>query len=112
MSRPLPVHDELVELLRRDPEAYEALRRELIEELIEAAPADLKPRLRGLQFRIDGVRSLSRSALGATVRIYEMMWRSFLTLNQELASFPRGTARPPAVKATVLPFRRVSTPYV
>ena len=106
MSKPLPVHDELVQLLRRDPDAYEALRQELIDDLIDQAPVELKPRLRGLQFRIDGVRRVSQSALGTTVRIYEMMWRSFLVLNDELSAFPQASPKSEGKTAVILPFRR------
>ena len=83
----LPSHDDLARLARDDPPAYEALRRELIENFIASAPARLKPRLMGIQFRIDHVRRLSRSPLGATVRVYELMWKSFLTLNQNWQEF-------------------------
>ena len=77
----LPSHEVLSELARENPQAYEDLRRELIDRFIESAPERLKPRLSGIQFRVDCVRGLSRSALGATVRVYEMMWESFLRLN-------------------------------
>lgn len=83
----LPSHDELARLARDDPPAYEALRSELIESFIASAPERLKPRLMGIQFRIDHVRRLSRSPLGATVRVYELMWKSFLTLNHNWQEF-------------------------
>lgn len=83
----LPSHDELARLARDDPPAYEALRSELIESFIASAPARLKPRLMGIQFRIDHVRRLSRSPLGSTVRVYELMWKSFLTLNNNWQEF-------------------------
>jgi aryl carrier-like protein len=58
------------------------LRRELIENFIGAAPERLKDRLNGIQCQVDSVRHLSRgSALGATVRIYQLMWQSFRRLN-------------------------------
>lgn len=83
----LPSHDELARLARDDPPAYEALRSELIESFIASAPERLKPRLMGIQFRIDHVRRLSRSPLGSTVRVYELMWKSFLTLNHNWQEF-------------------------
>lgn len=83
----LPSHDELARLAHDDPLAYEALRSELIENFIAGAPARLKPRLMGIQFRIDHVRRLSRSPLGSTVRVYELMWKSFLTLNHNWQEF-------------------------
>lgn len=77
----LPSHDDLSRLAREDPPAFEALRRQLIDTLIDSAPEKNRPRLRGIQFRVECLRRLSRSALGSTVRIYELMWESFLDLN-------------------------------
>ena len=79
----LPSHELLAKLARDDPDAFESLRRELLDSFIDNAPERLKPRLHGLQFRVDHERRLSRSALGSTVRIYELMWKSFLRLNYE-----------------------------
>lgn len=103
----LPAHGELAQLARDDPEAYEALRRELIDDLIEGAPDEIKPRLRGLQFRIDGLRRCSRSAIGTTLKVYSLMWESFLRLNQEMGAF-RGEAAPlfrPSGSARIIEFR-------
>jgi hypothetical protein len=113
----LPSHDVLSRLARDDPEAYEALRREVIDSFIENAPARLKPRLYGIQFRVDCVRRLSRSALGSTVRVYELMWESFHRLNgnwQQLVQLKEGgfdalastlTAAPASGGARILAFR-------
>ena len=84
----LPSHEELSQLARDDPQAYETLRRALVENFIDNAPDKYKKRLRGIQFRVDHQRQLSHTALGSTVRIYKLMWGSFLCLNrtwQELA---------------------------
>jgi hypothetical protein len=77
----LPSHEVLSRLAAEDPQAFERLRRELVDSFIDNAPARLKRRLSGIQFRVDGERRLSRSALGSTVEIYQLMWRSFLHLN-------------------------------
>ena len=77
----LPSHEVLSRLASEDPQAFERLRRELVDSFIDHAPSRLKRRLSGIQFRVDGVRRLSRSALGTTVEIYQLMWRSFLHLN-------------------------------
>jgi hypothetical protein len=80
--RELPSHEVLARLARDDPQAYETLRSEVIEGFIDSAPQRLRPRLSGIQFRVDGLRRLSRaSALGATVKIYALMWESFERLN-------------------------------
>lgn len=82
-----PSHDFLSTLARTDPEGYELLRSKLIKELIDRSPESMKPRLRGMQFRIDCERQLSHSALGMTVKLYELMWGSFLNLNDRLQDF-------------------------
>lgn len=109
----LPCHDELSRLARDDPRAFETLWRAVIDSHIEHAPARSRQRLRGLQFRIDGIRRLSRSALGATVKIYQLMWDSFLQMNEKLqdavnpaAGAPPGTARAAARSARVIAFQQ------
>jgi hypothetical protein len=109
-ARELPAHGELAQLARDDPEAYEALRQELIDDLIESAPDDIKPRLRGLQFRIDGARRCSHSAMGATLKVYSLMWESFMRLNEEMSAFRDGApapASPPSPSARIIEFRPV-----
>lgn len=110
----LPGHELLAQLARDDPAAYEALRRELIDSFIASAPERVRPRLRGIQFRVDHVRQMSRSTLGSTVKIYELMWESFLRLNaswQSLASREQasdaGTASGPSAVPASRPGARV-----
>jgi hypothetical protein len=86
-SLELPSHEALSHLALNDPLAYEALRRKLIETFIDSAPARIKPRLNGIQFRVDSLRRLSRSALGATLRVYKLMWESFYSLDNEWQNF-------------------------
>lgn len=78
----LPSHEVLAQLAHDDPQAFENLRRELVDSFIDSAPAKYQPRLNGIQFRVDCERRLSRSALGSTVRVYKLMWESFLCLNR------------------------------
>lgn len=85
----LPSHEFLSALVRTDPQQYESLRATLIAELIESAPERLKPRLRGVQFRIDCERRLSKSALGLTIKLSSLMWASFLNLNDRLQELGR-----------------------
>ena len=92
----LPSQKELAQLARDDPQAFEALRTELIETTILRAPERLQLRLRQLQFRIDGVRRLARTPLGALLKMQAMMWDSFLCLNealQQLDTLSRASAR-------------------
>lgn len=98
-----PDHDSLSQLAKEDPQAFEDLRQQLVGELIERAPEALKPRLEGLQFRIDAIRRRSGSSLGATVKIYQLMWQSFMQLRNELMTFREPAA--PRQSAQVLNFR-------
>lgn len=104
-----PDHEQLSRLAREDPAAFERLRRELLDGLIERAPERLKGRLRGLQFRIDQVRTLAHTPLNATIRVSEMMWKSFLALSDELSGRtpPERRDRP---TARIIGFRRTATP--
>lgn len=78
----VPCHEDLSRLARENPLAFERLRRQLIDSLIASAPERNRPRLRGIQFQVECLRRLSRSALGSTVRVYDLMWESFLELNR------------------------------
>jgi hypothetical protein len=92
----LPSQKELAQLARDDPQAFEALRAELIENAIQRAPERLQLRLRQLQFRIDGIRRLARTPLGALLKMQALMWDSFLRMNEALQQFDalsRATAR-------------------
>lgn len=97
----LPSHEVLAQLARDDPQAYEALRSEMIEGFIDSAPERLRPRLSGIQFHVDGLRRLSRSsALGSTLKIYALMWQSFEHLNQVWQDFRLDPARRDSTSAT------------
>lgn len=104
LSRENPDHEALSELARDDPEAFEDLRQKLVGELIERAPEATKLRLRGLQFRLDYIHRRAGNSLGATVKIYHLMWQSFLRLHQELTTF-REPLDAPRHSAQVLDFR-------
>lgn len=80
----VPCHDVLLKMACDDPQAFESLRSTLIEHCIDSAADDLQPRLRRLQFRVDGIRRMSRSPLGAIIKIQSLMWDSFLQMSQEL----------------------------
>lgn len=70
--------DEWSQLAKRDPDAFEARRRLLIEQVIQHATDANRARLRGLQFRLDMERRRSRTPLGACLRISDMMWHAML----------------------------------
>lgn len=87
----LPCHEELSKLACDDPQAFEALRDELVADYIRNAPERIQPRLLGIQFRVDAIRRLSRSPLGSLIKIQALMWSSFLKMDHELKNFARPT---------------------
>lgn len=88
-SKTLPSREVLAKLASDNPQAFEALRSELIENCISSAPEKIQPRLRGIQFRVDCIRRLSRTPLSALIKIQAMMWESFLRMDQELQQCAR-----------------------
>jgi len=64
--------------LAKDRQAFEALRRSMIDQVIEQAPESQRDRLRRLQWRIDQERRLSASPMGACIRISRMMWEQMV----------------------------------
>jgi len=119
----LPSHEVLSQLALNDTQAYEALCSQLIKDFIDSAPEKYKPRLLGLQFRVDGIRRLSSSPLGATMKVHQMMLESFLSLNQCWQDFielnskridqqvpTQDTESPPTRSAQIIEFRKRSPP--
>jgi len=101
-------------LAREDPGAFEDARKLMIDSLIEAAPAAVQPRLRGLQWQIEHIRNRAPTPLSACLKISDMMWTNVLGedgLAARLTDLGEGTlvATPARPAADVLPFRRPST---
>jgi len=93
-------------MARQDPEGFEALRLEMIEEVIEAASGRCQRRLRGLQWQIDQMRERSANPMAACIALSKMMWEAFAgedglvqTLNREAP-----LERPVVSGAKILPF--------
>ena len=106
----LPDFDTLKNLAQDDPSAFEALRRQHVDALIERAPDHVQQRLRGLQFQIDAQRQLAKSPMGSCIRISRMMHDSFAKLRESLAEFTHNPEALPELTinttaATVIPFR-------
>ena len=95
-------------------DTFESMRLAAIEELIASAPERDRSRLRGLQWRIDQERHLSKSPMGACIRISQMMWETLagedgLTdrLHDLTQSCEQGdyTTKPHPYQAQIIPFR-------
>ncbi len=102
-------------LAKSDPAAFEKQREKAIGDFIDGLPnAHVQERMRRLQWRVDMERRRSASALGACIRVYNMMWDS-VNQNYELMQSLVGMVKPmddnPYItqktsKAEVLPFKR------
>jgi len=95
-------------LAKENPEEFERRRHEEIRKVIDARP-DLRPRLEGLQFRLDAERKLARTPLKACLRMSTLMWESFYDLKDQLdglAAETRGTAPLVSVSTSTAPTQR------
>ncbi|GMR07002.1 MAG: hypothetical protein BMS9Abin26_0004 [Gammaproteobacteria bacterium] len=77
------------ELAERDPEAFEARRKAVIDGFINSASKERQVQLRRLQWRIDVERSRASNPVSSCIRIYKMMWESFAGDNGLIAAFER-----------------------
>ncbi len=103
-----------------DREAFELRRREALESVIQAAPADMQTRLRGLQFRLDMERARAGSGLASCLKAQSMMWDSLLRMRDALAELSGleddgllgavARSRAEARTATIIPFRPARPP--
>ncbi len=67
---------EWAELAQQDPEAFEEMRLKLIADLINNAPAELRKRLEGIQWKVEHVRKRAKNPADALFAISNMMWES------------------------------------
>jgi hypothetical protein len=83
--------DEWMNLAKSDPDAFDAKRRQVIEDLIAHAPEHIRQRLVSFQWRIDMERSRCSNPLQACIKLSNMMWemvygdRGFLWSLQQLS---------------------------
>lgn len=70
--------DQWAIIAKDDPEEFEAMRRALINQMLEQTPDNIKRRLKGLQWRIDQERERSANPMASCLQISKMMWNSVL----------------------------------
>lgn len=90
-------------LAKANPEAFEAKRREVIEQFIADVPPQRQARMRGLQWRVDIERAQYRHPLASCAHLFNMMWSSVYG-EAGLVDALNGKAEPVATSAAVLPF--------
>ena len=104
MQSPLLNFNELVQLAQQDPQALEALRQQVCQQLIASArPADQR-KLKGLQFKIDMERRRAKSQTIVCTQLYDRMNSSFAQLKALLshtqAMLPHQSSAQPAPAPT------------
>ena len=104
----IPAFDELKELARHDPESFERLRQELIDDCISRRPENNQRRLRARQFVIEKRRQLAGNSTKALLVIQAMMYDSAISLQQALADYQSPPVSAVPTNANVLPFQRPS----
>ncbi len=65
-------------MAQQNPEKFEAMRQQLIDDLIAKTPAHLRQRMIGLQWQIDQMRRQAANPLAACIQISNLMWDSVL----------------------------------
>jgi hypothetical protein len=68
--------DEWMVLAKKNPDEFEEKRRKHIELFFENIPKDKQHRLKGLQWKIDQTRKLSKTPMASCIKISNMMWDS------------------------------------
>lgn len=66
--------DKWAKLAKDDPDAYEDMRKQMIQDVIEKASPQVKQRMEGLQWQIDQIRSTSANPMSSCLKISQMMW--------------------------------------
>jgi hypothetical protein len=81
----LPKFDTLVALYKQDPAAYDDFRLKLLNDEVEAAPAERRPALRRTLYKIEIARKKSKSPLEAAIMAYLMLCESTSQLRAEIS---------------------------
>lgn len=99
----MPEFDELARLARENPEQFETVRAELLEQCIQCAPPRMHRRLRGLVFELNASRQTAKSPLAACLSASGRMWESFDTLRLQLNALARPEALSEEEMASLMP---------
>lgn len=76
--------DEWCALHQSDPQRFDACRLKMLNDLIDAASAESRPRLRGLMFKMEGEARRSKSQLGYNLRLASMMMEMLDEMREQL----------------------------
>jgi hypothetical protein len=106
-----PGFDSWANLAREDPQAFEEQRILVLEQAIREAPERVRPRLRGLQWKLDRIRATSATPLAASLRMHRLLWEYVagpdgLLARLQAANDPASAAISGKKTAKILEFRR------
>jgi hypothetical protein len=76
--------DEWCDLHQSDPRRFDCYRLKVLNDLIDSAPDESKPRLRGLLFRMEGESRRSKSRLGYNLCLSSMMMEMLDEMRQQI----------------------------
>lgn len=84
MASQLPSFDVLMDLAQNNPEALEAIRQQMSEEIIQDASPGLRHKLEGINFKVNMERQRAKTPLQSCIRITALMHDSFEQMREEL----------------------------
>lgn len=90
MAYELPDFDTLMELAQNDPEAFDRLKAEAVEQTISEANEFSQRRLRGLQWQIDVTVKKAKTPMEGCVKVSEMMHDKLWELRMALQNHDSG----------------------
>jgi len=99
------------QLAQQDPEAFETMRTELLQNFIQNSSANVQKKLEGMQWKIEHIRRRANTPAEALAEISNMMWQSTQQLGvkqQDLLDICTGQkvdTAPSHENAQILPFK-------
>jgi hypothetical protein len=99
--------DKWAELARSDPQAFEELRSQFLNNALNRISKAKRHKFECLQWRVDKIRQTTKTPLSACIKISQLMWTSFDELQQQyndeysLDKIPTKLSK----TATILPFQ-------
>ena len=111
-----PSFEEMRKLAEENPEELENLRRKEIDSIINSARnEEQKRKLRGLQFKIDAERSITKNPMALCIKLSDMMKSKFEELRESLNDIKdlplvkkSNTQEPAKVEPKILPLNSKS----
>jgi hypothetical protein len=101
----LPLFDELIELAKKNPEAFDVLKKDICEEAILSSSEKMQNQLWAQQSHIDRLVGLCRSPAHINMKLMKELSLQMSQFRFMLDDDHSATTLPPT-SATILPFRK------